>query len=428
MDYNTLLLRLGLDPINFVNKLNEPIQTATGFIYEVEQVVKDRTCPNCQGINSYINSYRVIEINCSESHLITDTLRVKKVRLKCRDCHKTFTPKLSGIEPHHKTSNQTLQMIYREFTSKLTFTQIADKYGLSTARILQIFDDQIKYVPPRPLPEVLCLDEIRFSKNIDQKFVCILYDFHRSEVVDILRNRQMPYLREYFGNLSLNERKTPKIIISDMYDAYSSVASTYFPKAIHIVDLFHVIRLLTTALNTLRVRVMNQKTDKHSPNYNFMKTNWKYYLCRNSKIPDRFYTHQKTGEAFHYDELVLRTIKLDQSLWTAYNSLQDLLRYERQFTFDEALAFIHRISQNLINSNVELLQAVGRSYHKWRVEISSALSHTQNNIRYTNAVAESINNQIKTITKSAYGFRNFERFRKRVLLIQTYGKSPKEKA
>lgn len=39
MDFNTLLLRLGLDPTNFVNRLNEPIKTSTGFIYEVDQNV-----------------------------------------------------------------------------------------------------------------------------------------------------------------------------------------------------------------------------------------------------------------------------------------------------------------------------------------------------------------------------------------------------
>jgi len=49
---------------------------------------------------------------------------------------------------------------------------------------------------------------------------------------------------------------------------------------------------------------------------------------------------------------------------------------------------------------------------QWRVEIASAFSYTQNKIRYSNAIAESINNQIKTITKAAYGYNNFERFRK----------------
>ena len=36
MDYNSLLLRLGLNPSNFVNRVNEPIKTEQGFIYEVD--------------------------------------------------------------------------------------------------------------------------------------------------------------------------------------------------------------------------------------------------------------------------------------------------------------------------------------------------------------------------------------------------------
>jgi transposase len=117
-------------------------------------------------------------------------------------------------------------------------------------------------------------------------------------------------------------------------------------------------------------------------------------------------------------------LALNDDLLTGYNILQDLFRYDMRFTFDEALRFIERISLNLRDAHSELLHAVGRSYHKWRVEIASAFSYTQNKIRYSNAIAESINNQIKTITKAAYGYNNFERFRNRVMLIITYKKRP----
>ncbi len=105
----------------------------------------------------------------------------------------------------------------------------------------------------------------------------------------------------------------------------------------------------------------------------------------------------------------------------------ELLNYQDRFTFDEALLFIEQISSNLLHSGSVLTQEVGRSYHKWRVEIANAFSKTQNNIRYHNGVAENINNHIKSITKAAYGYRNFERFRKRTMLILTYAKPQKEK-
>ena len=41
---------------------------------------------------------------------------------------------------------------------------------------------------------------------------------------------------------------------------------------------------------------------------------------------------------------------------------------------------------------------------------------------YTNGIAESINNHLKTIIKTAYGYHNFIRFRKRAMMILTYKK------
>lgn len=427
MDYNSMLLRLGFDPSNFINKVNEPIKTERGFIYEVEQNKDKPPCPFCSSNNVYVKGYFIAEFNCSETIHITDILRVKKIRFKCRDCAKTFTPPLDGIDPYAKTSNQTLQLIFNDFRLKMTFTDIANRYGLSTSRVMQIFDEKIKSVPRRPLPEVLCIDEIKFQTDVDRKYICILYDFYRREIVDIIISRQMPYLREYFSNIHISERNKVKIVISDMYDGYATMVNHYFKFAIHIVDMFHVIRLLTTAINVLRVRTMNLMTDKNSPEYNFMKKNWKLFLCRWVKVPDRFYTYQKTGQMFHYDELLKRCIRLNPSLWSAHNSLQDLFNYQLRYTFDEALKFIERISSNLKASESPIIQEVGRSYHKWRFEIANAFSKTQNTVRYHNGVAETINNHIKSITKAAYGYRNFERFRKRCMLILTYAKSQKEK-
>jgi hypothetical protein len=54
MDYNSMLLRLGLDPSNFVNRVNEPIKTDTGFIYEVEQKKDKLPCPFCPSNNVYV--------------------------------------------------------------------------------------------------------------------------------------------------------------------------------------------------------------------------------------------------------------------------------------------------------------------------------------------------------------------------------------
>ena len=424
MNFNTILYRLGIDPACFINQENEPIKTDTGFIYEVRQRTDERECPYCHSSEAYINDYDTIEINCSETDQRDDVLRIRKVRFKCRKCGKTFTPPIKGIEPYSKTSSQTLQMIYNDFTKMMTFQQIAERYGLTTARIMQIFDEKVRYVPRRPFPEILCIDEIRFSEDKDQKFCCVLYDFNRREIIDIIRNRQLPYLKEYFDSVPQLERDKVRYFISDMYDGYATVCRKYFKKATHIIDLFHVITQLTNAVNKIRVNVMNS-SEKGSARYNFMKSHWNQFICRKERITDRTYTHKASKAEYHYDDMVFMCLKSDREFLEAYNILQDLFHYHQKSNYKEALEFIEFISKRLISTDNSLLISVGRTYNKWRFGIASGLARSQNKSRYTNAIAESINNQLKTIIKVSYGYHNFERFRKRAMLIITY--NPKKK-
>ena len=424
MDFNTLLLRLGIDSNNFINKLNEPIVIENGFLYDVEQSKEDRTCPYCHSEESVIIGYYYTETNCSESENINDKLRIKRVRFRCKECGKTFSPPIKGIDRYSTISKQVEQFIINDYTKRLTFAQIADKYGLTKQRIIQIFDEKVKYLPRRNMPRILCIDEIRFSEELDQNYCCVLYDFELKEIVDIIRNRRIPFLRYYFSSISLKERENTKVFISDMYDGYATVCNSYFPNATHIIDRFHVITQLTRAVNTLRVNTMNMiKDDKdYTPYYNFMKSNWKLFLCREEQIPDKKYVYMKTGEIFHYDELVYSSIKLSEKLWTGYLALQDIFHFSYFSTYEETLDYIEHLSNKLKNSNSELLKRVGDTFHSWRFEISNAFTKEAKINKYSNAIAECINNQLKTIIKSAYGYHNFERFRKRAMMILTYSK------
>ena len=421
MNFNTLLLRLGFNPDNFVNENREIIQTPDGFIYEVRQQIKNRTCPKCGSIHCTIHDHDIVEINCNETSQFRDTLRIIKTRLKCRDCGATFTPDIDGLDCYSKTSFQTVRMLTSEFARTVTFTEIARRYGLSTARVLQIFDERIPFVPRKSLPAILCIDEISFDSEFNQKYCCVLYDHEKREVVDIIKNRQLPYLYEYFSSISEKERQYVRYFVSDMYDGYRNIHKKFFPSSLHIVDLFHVVKLLTTAVNSIRVDTMKTMNPK-SAEYRFMKGHWKLFLCRTENIPDRYYTPRGQGNSIHYTDMVFNCTRCSQDLLTAHNILQDLFHYGLNDTFQKSLAFVEYIADRLRTSGNVKLESVGDSYFKWRYEIASGLARTQSGRRFSNGVAESVNNHLKTIIKCGYGYHNFERFRKRALLICTYKK------
>lgn len=422
MDFNTLLIRLGIDPGNFVNKDSEPIKEGNTFIYPATQRTDVRECPNCHSSDAEVHSHQTVEIECSETDFARDVLRITKTRFLCRSCGRTFTMPVSGVARYATISAQKRMAMMNDFTKPMTFQQIADRYGISESYAIRLFDASVRSVPRRPMPRILCIDEVRYSDNENEKYACVLYDFLAREVVDVIRSRQMPYLREYFGSIPEKERLRVEYFVSDMYDAYATVRASYFPRAVHIVDLFHVVEQLTNAVNRIRTRVMNTEAGEGSMERNFMKSRWPLFLCRTEKIPDKYYTSKRTGESAHYDEMVWRCVRLDPGLWEAENRLQELLHYQRYATFDEALRFVERVAKSLTDSPCEILKSVGRTYRHWRAEIANGLATSQNGARITNGIAEAINNVIKTIIKSAYGYRNFERFRKRVMLIVTYSK------
>lgn len=423
MNFNTLCIRFGINPDDIENEYIEPIKYDGGFIYEFSQKKGGHFCPNCQSENYVIKDYNYIEVKAKQNEHVDDILRIKKVRLKCKKCKKTFTPEITGINPYGSITHQTKQFILNDFHSVMTFEQIANKYGLSRARIIQIFDDNVKFVPRLKLPKILCIDEFKFAKNDCIKYCCVLSDFERKEIVDVIISRQMPFLREYFSKINIKERSEVKFLISDMYDAYDTICRQYLPNALHIVDLFHVVRLLTNAVNQLRTKTMNSIAIKNGPEYNFMKKNWKYFLCRYRKIPlEKIYTHKKTNVSYDYRTLILNCLKLDINLWDAHSILQEMLEYNSYFSYEEALNFVLRIVKKLELTSSELLHKVAKTFHEYRYEIANGLNRKSRIFKYSNSVAENLNNHIKTLIKISYGYKNFQRFRKRILLVSSYNK------
>ena len=421
MNFNTMLFRLGMDPEDFINEDRDPIKTPSGFIYEVRQRTDIRICPNCGSSKAYINDHDTVEINCSETDQIKDTLRIVKSRFKCLNCGITYTPLINGIDLNSHTSRQTVQLIVNDFTKIMSFSSIGRRYGLSSERIIQLFDEKVPYIPRGRLPKALCIDEIGFKGDNDSPYCCVLYDHDKREIVDIIKSRQLPYLKDYFSGIGEKERNNVKYYVSDMYDGYRYICKHYFKYALHIIDLFHVVQLLTRAVNKIRYACVKDIV-KPKALESFMKNNWKLFLCRKEDIPDKWYTPKGYGYSVHYSDMVFEGVKKYKDLLTGYNILQDLYHYHQNDTFNESLSFIDYISSRLTESGVDLLSAVGRSYSKWRIEIADGLARNQTGHHYSNGIAESINNNLKTVIKVSYGYHDFERFRKRAILISRYKK------
>ena len=60
----------------------------------------------------------------------------------------------------------------------------------------------------------------------------------------------------------------------DMYSPYIDLIEKWFPNAKIIIDLFHIVQLITKSLNKARINVMNENKDDR----NKFKRYWRFIL------------------------------------------------------------------------------------------------------------------------------------------------------
>ena len=426
MYLNTFLLMFGLDPDNFVNELVEPMESDEGaIIYNLRQRTDNRKCPKCNRKESIIHNYFFTQTSFTSNDGKPIIIRIKKARFKCKQCNSTYTLPVLGIERYAKIGTPIKNLIIKEFYKQKSFSIIAKDYHVSTHQVMNIFDRSFPNIRRGSLPNALCIDEIGFETE-DGSYAAILYDHDKRIVIDVIKNRRIDYLRHYFIQFSFRERSNVKYFVSDLYEGYATIKEEFFFDAIHIADMFHVLRLLKVEVSRLRVNTYKQCTDEGDPERNFMKLHWDYFeKYLNRELADKPYYCQKEKYEYTSYEMMRRCLVLNQTFWDAYMCLQDFYEYWRCDNFDQAILHIKKVSNQLIRTENENLMKVGRTFWRWRVEIANAITvKNMNGKRYSNGPAEGLNNAIKTIIKDANGYRNFERLRKRILLVLNYGKDP----
>lgn len=122
----------------------------------------------------------------------------------------------------------------------------------------------------------------------------------------------------------------------------------------------------------------------------------------------RFYQRRDLHYAYLSDsELIDRMTALDDDLKQAYEYYQTLLEVLK----DRNEALLDELLQVNRNHLPQELQKAHNTLRNHKKEIIASLHH-----HYSNGPVEGVNNRIKVIKRTAYGFRNYCHFRLRILL------------
>ena len=161
-----------------------------------------------------------------------------------------------------------------------------------------------------------------------------------------------------------------------------------------------------------------KKYNVKSYEYYFLKTNWKSILMNSNKLSKKEKVDSKTGEVYTFKERFFNDLMIFPELYEAYMIKDDFLYYEKKSEMKKVMNMIRVFVERCKNASSEEMRKCGESLNKWSNEIANGFIKNEYNLNITNAKAERMNRTIGDILRNAFGYKSFERLRKRVLYIE----------
>lgn len=386
-----------------------------GTIYK-EVRIKNRGCRcECGTFHTNVKEYKKKKILHSIYAHQKCVLIYHHRRFICPNCKATHMDTNPFISNEEKVSDQTISNVLDDLKKyNETFSKVAERYHLTTRGIMKLFDRYCQ-MERLPLPKVLCIDEIYFSRKRRKKYVLVLLNFHNRVIIDILKDRDKHTLSSYFYRISRKERDKVDYVSIDMTDNYRDILHTFLPQATIIADSFHVMKHLVDALDDVRLRTLRR--------FNENKKSDEYYLLkyRNELLyaTDVDYTPKMNKHFRRYlsqDQLLSMMVSLDKELHDAYILYHMYHRFNQTEFLDlkEAENQLLEIINRFTISDIPEFQTLASTLFNWKSEIVNSFSIYKDR-RVSNGPIEGRNSLIKKILRLANGYSNFERFRNRVI-------------
>lgn len=362
---------------------------------DVEMERKEHTCPFCSASTNTIHDYRKQQIKDVSAFGKKVVLNYRKRRYCCPNCKKRFSEDHPFVPKYHRMTSRLVANILEDLSGTDSFTNVAKKNNVSTSTVIRIFDN-INYIQPLKPPKALAIDEFKGNTG-KEKYQCILTDPVNKQVIDILPSRNSSELISYFRKWDKKDRRQVKFFVSDMWKPYAELADTFFKESIQLVDKYHYIRQAVWAFEAVRKRIQKE----YSKQYRLAFKHSKKVLTKRFdklndldkiKVNNLLYISKELLEAHTYKENFLKIVDCG----------------ERKQAKEMLKEWIYAVQASSLNEFINC----SKTYINWQKGILNTFDY-----EYSNGFTEGCNNKIKVLKRNAYGYRNFKRFRNRILFM-----------
>ena len=362
---------------------------------------KDRLvcCPQC-------GSRNVIKRGSSERWVKTVPIGFKPVwlvipvqRIGCRDCGTVRRIDIGIAEPR-RWYTKAFERYALALSKKMTMKDVADLLGVGWDTIKSIFKRYLSRRFSKPSLgklKYIAIDEISVRKG--HKYLTLVMDLESGAVVFAGEGRSMESLAPFWKRLKRTKAKI-QAVATDMNAGYINAVMENLKNADLVFDRFHVVKLMNDKITQIR-RQLFRKISSPMEKKAVKGTRW--ILLKNPENLD-----ESRDEKERLDE----ALRLNKPLATAYYMKEDLRQLWSQPDKKTADSVITDWIARAEASEIRPLQVMARTLASHRFGILSYYDHP-----ISSGPIEGTNNKIKTLKRQAYGYRDKEFFKLRIMGI-----------
>jgi transposase len=302
---------------------------------------------------------------------------------------------LPGIRPGRHSSEPLRQQLYQEHHDGICAATLSQRRCIGQATVGRIYaqftERKAKERLSLDCPTVLGIDEHSLHRR--QRFATTFCDLKRHRVFDLAPGKSDGDLQGFLSGL--RGREKVRVVCIDLAQSYRALIRRWFPRAVIVADRFHVVRVVMRHLLALGRQLFPQLAWKPS---------WLNLLRTRA---DRLDADQRHRLQVLLDEQpALRPVYEMKERLCALLCLRHQTKVQCRAHVQTLLQFI----QTLQSSGFELAKTLAKTLTDWSQEIARMWRFTRNN-----GITEGFHRKMKLIQRRAYGFRNFNNYRLRVI-------------
>ena len=320
-------------------------------------------------------------------------------RVECLVCGLVRQVKIGFANPR-RSYTKSFERYALELSKHMTIQDTARHLGVSWDVIKDIQKRYLQKRFSRPklkkLKEI-AIDEISIGKR--HRYLTVVLDLKTGAVVFVGDGKGADALDPFWKQLKRAKSKIDAVAI-DMSPAYISAIIKNLPNAKIVFDHFHVIKMFNDKLSELRRQLYHEVNDILQKQV-IKGTRWLLLKNPENLDSDRD-EHRRLMEA----------LELNQPLATAYYMKEDLRQLWKQPNKKAATDFLDGWIRRARGSDVRILKQLANT-------LASHKSGLLNYYDYAISTGplEGTNNKIKTMQRQAYGFRDMEFFKLKIMAL-----------